>query len=346
MFDLSERVVLVTGGSRGIGRAISVMLARAGAKVVVNYRSGEAAAQETVAAIREAGGQASASAFDVASAEDVDRGVSAVVEAHGRIDVLVTNAGIAIDQLLLRVKPEEVEKTYATNVFGAVYLAKAAIRPMMKQKHGRIIHLSSVVAEAGNPGQAVYASSKAALLGLTKTLAREYAGRGISVNAIAPGFFETDMTAGLNDKVRAGIIEQSDARRCPRRCILRRASCDGQPYRFVRARVRCASRAFCAAQNVSVQPRWRTKCRRISPSPSGWSREGSLRNSAAGSGTRWRSPHSTSGQRWQQPHPSCACWGSSSGRIHGRPPSAWRRCRWTICLRRRPCDSSRRAADA
>jgi 3-oxoacyl-[acyl-carrier protein] reductase len=209
MFDLSERVALVTGGSRGIGRAISVMLARAGATVVVNYRSGEAAAEETVSAIREAGGRASTSAFDVASADDVDRGVSAVVEAHGRLDILVTNAGIALDQLLLRVKPEELEKTYATNVFGAVYLAKAAIRPMMRQKHGRIIELSSVVAEAGNPGQAVYASSKAAILGLTKTLAREYASRGITVNAIAPGFIETDMTAGLNEKARAGILEQT-----------------------------------------------------------------------------------------------------------------------------------------
>jgi 3-oxoacyl-[acyl-carrier protein] reductase len=131
------------------------------------------------------------------------------VERHGRIDILVNNAGIAIDQLLLRVSPKDLDATWATNVNGPIYCAKACIRPMMKKRWGRIINLSSVVAESGNPGQVVYSSSKAALLGLTRTLALEYASRGITVNAVAPGFIETDMTAELPDAGKQGIIDQT-----------------------------------------------------------------------------------------------------------------------------------------
>jgi 3-oxoacyl-[acyl-carrier protein] reductase len=209
VFDLAGKIAVVTGGSRGIGRATSVALAEAGALVLVNYRSNEEAAKQTLSLIEEAGGQAELVCFDVADPESVDRGLKAAIERHGRIDILVNNAGISIDQLLLRVSPKDLDMTWATNVNGPIYCAKACIRPMMKKRWGRVINLSSVVAESGNPGQAVYSSSKAALLGLTRTLAREYASRGITVNAVAPGFIETDMTADLSDAGKQGIIDQT-----------------------------------------------------------------------------------------------------------------------------------------
>lgn len=216
MFSLSSKVALVTGGSRGIGRSIAELLAGAGAHVVVNYRSNAEAAQATVAAIEAAGGKAEALAFDVADADATEEAIRDLVKRLGRLDILVNNAGIALDQLLLRVKPEEIERTFATNVAGAIHCAKAAIRPMMRAKSGRIINLSSVVAEAGNPGQAVYSASKAAILGLTKTLAREYASRGVTVNAVAPGFIETDMTADLPEQAKASIVEQTPVGRVGR----------------------------------------------------------------------------------------------------------------------------------
>ena len=209
MFDLAGKIAVVTGGSRGIGRATSIALAEAGAFVLVNYRSNEEAAKQTLSLIEEAGGQAELVCFDVADPDSVDRGLKAAIERHGGIDILVNNAGISIDQLLLRVSPKDLDLTWATNVNGPIYCAKACIRPMMKRRWGRIINLSSVVAESGNPGQAVYSSSKAALLGLTRTLAREYASRGITVNAVAPGFIETDMTADLSDAGKQGIIDQT-----------------------------------------------------------------------------------------------------------------------------------------
>jgi 3-oxoacyl-[acyl-carrier protein] reductase len=213
MFDLGQKVALVTGGSRGIGRAIAQTLAAAGAHVVVNYQGNEAAARETADAIEAAGGRASLERFDVADPEAVDRAFDRVVQELGRLDILVNNAGISIDQLLMRLKPEELDRTLRTNVGGSVWCAKAAIRPMMRAKRGRIINLSSVVGEAGNPGQAAYSASKAALIGLTKTLAREYASRGITVNAVAPGYIETDMTAALPEVARKAIVEQTPAGR-------------------------------------------------------------------------------------------------------------------------------------
>ena len=209
MFDLAGKIAIVTGGSRGIGRATSIALAQAGALVLVNYRSNEAAARETVRVIEDAGGQAELVAFDVADPDSVDRSIKEALRRHGRIDILVNNAGISIDQLLLRVSAKDLAMTWATNVNGAVYCAKACIRPMMKKRWGRIINLSSVVAESGNAGQAVYASSKAALLGLTRSLAREYASRGITVNAVSPGFIETDMTSDLPEAARQGIVDQT-----------------------------------------------------------------------------------------------------------------------------------------
>jgi 3-oxoacyl-[acyl-carrier protein] reductase len=209
VFDLAGKIAIVTGGSRGIGRAISVALAQAGAHVVVNYRSNEEAAKETLRRIEEAGGKGEILGFDVADPESVDAAVKDAAKRHGHIDILVNNAGISVDQLLLRVSAKDLEMTWATNVNGAVYCAKAAIRPMMRNKWGRIISLSSVVAESGNAGQVAYSASKAALLGMTRTLAREYASRGITVNAVAPGFIETDMTADLPDTARQSIVDQT-----------------------------------------------------------------------------------------------------------------------------------------
>ena len=209
MFDLSGKVAIVTGGSRGIGRSVSVALADAGAHVLVNYRSNEEAARNTLGEIQARGGWAELVKFDVALPEAVDSAIKDAAKRHGRLDVLVNNAGISIDQLLLRVSAKDLDATWATNVNGAMFCAKACIRPMMKARWGRIINVSSVVAESGNPGQVVYASSKAALLGMTRSLAREYASRGITVNAVAPGFIETDMTAELTDAAKQGIIDQT-----------------------------------------------------------------------------------------------------------------------------------------
>lgn len=216
MFDLAGKIAIVTGGSRGIGRATSIALAGAGAFILVNYRSNEDAAKETLRLIEATGGHGELLGFDVADAEAVDAAIKAAVERHGHIDILVNNAGISIDQLLLRVSARDLEMTWATNVNGAVYCAKACIRPMMKQRWGRIINLSSVVAESGSAGQVVYSTSKAALLGLTRTLAREYASRGITVNAIAPGFIDTEMTADLRAAAKQGIIAQTPVGRIGR----------------------------------------------------------------------------------------------------------------------------------
>lgn len=209
MFDLSDKVAVVTGGSRGIGRAISVALAEAGATVVVNYAGNEEAAAETLKRVREAGSDGEIVRFDVSDPEAVDAALSDLAKRHGQIHILVNNAGISMDQLLIRIKPEELERTLAVNVGGALRCSKAAIRSMMRKRYGRVINLTSVVGEAGNPGQAVYSASKAGVIGLTKTLAREYASRGITVNAVAPGYIETDMTNALPEQARQAIVDQT-----------------------------------------------------------------------------------------------------------------------------------------
>ena len=209
MFRLDGKVAVVTGGSRGIGRAICVALGQAGAHVVVNYAGNEAAARDTVMAVTALGATAEIKQFDVGDEGAVQAVFKDLEAAHKRIDILVNNAGIALDQLLLRVKKDEIDRTFTTNLAGTLYCAKAAMRSMMRAKAGRVINLSSVVAESGNPGQAVYAASKAGIIGLTKTLAREYASRGITVNAVAPGFIDTDMTASLPEAAQQGIIEQT-----------------------------------------------------------------------------------------------------------------------------------------
>jgi 3-oxoacyl-[acyl-carrier protein] reductase len=207
MFRLDGRVALVTGGSRGIGRAISQTLARAGAHVFVNYARGEAQARAVCEAIAAAGGSAEAIGFDVADGAATTAAIERIVKEKGRLDVTISNAGIALDGLLLRLKDEDVDRMLAVNLKGALNVAKAAMKPMMKARFGRIVFVSSVVGEMGNPGQAAYSATKAALLGLTKTLAKEYASRGVTVNAVTPGFIETDMTASLPATVREQMVK-------------------------------------------------------------------------------------------------------------------------------------------
>lgn len=198
--QLKDRVALITGSGQGIGRVIAVDLARNGARIVVNDRVGaEAAAEETAKLCREAGAPAAmVKTFDVSDSAAVNAAMKEIAQAHdGHVDILVNNAGISRDMLLLRFKDEDWDATMKVNLNGAFYCARAASRYMMKNEWGRIINMSSVVGQAGNPGQVAYSASKAALIGMTKTLARELASRNILVNAIAPGFIQTPMTAKL-----------------------------------------------------------------------------------------------------------------------------------------------------
>ena len=201
MFDLSEKVIIVTGASRGIGRGIAEVLAARGAHVVATARADHAAA--TVAGIREAGGSAEPATLEVTDAAAVVALVEDVMTRHGRIDVLVNNAGIARDQLMLRMKREEWDDVIATNLTSAFSCVHAVLKPMIKRRTGRIISISSVVGQMGNPGQANYAASKAGLIGFSKALAREVASRNITVNVVAPGLVETDMTKAVAEKAQA-----------------------------------------------------------------------------------------------------------------------------------------------
>lgn len=208
--SLSGLVALVTGGSRGIGRTIAETLAARGAHVAVNYASREDAAVEVCEAIRAAGGTAMTVGFDVSDSEAVTAGIKRVVDELGGLHILVNNAGVSIDSLLMRAKEEDFERIIAVNQRGAFSCMKAASRHLLRAKtSGRVINISSVVGERGNPGQTMYAASKAAILGMTKSVAQELAGRGITVNAITPGFIETDMTdAALQDEARAALLAQ------------------------------------------------------------------------------------------------------------------------------------------
>jgi 3-oxoacyl-[acyl-carrier protein] reductase len=202
MVETKRKIALVTGGSRGIGRAIAVALARQGAYVLINYSSSPEAAQETLNEVRDVGGDGEVLKFAVQDSQAVENAFDGIKSRHGQLDILVNNAGISRDGLVLRMKDEEWLATLGVNLNGAFYCSRAAARLMLKAKSGRIINISSVVGEMGNAGQVPYVSSKAGLLGLTKALAKELASRSITVNAITPGFIETDMTAALDDKVR------------------------------------------------------------------------------------------------------------------------------------------------
>ena len=201
------KVALVTGSTRGLGKAIAERLAREGAAVVVTGRQSEAA-ERVAAELRERGGKAAGFALDVASAQSVDAVVEAVELALGPVDILVNNAGIVRDQLLVRMSEEEWDAVFETNVKGAYLCSRRVLRGMIKKRWGRIINISSVVGLIGNPGQANYAATKAALIGFTKSLAREVASRGITVNAVAPGFIASDMTDALSDAQKAALAEK------------------------------------------------------------------------------------------------------------------------------------------
>jgi 3-oxoacyl-[acyl-carrier protein] reductase len=205
--DFKDKVVLVTGGSRGIGRACAVAFGEKGARVVLTYVGNEAAAQEAVGLVEAAGGRAVALKLDVADARACAELVERVVKEQGRLDVLVNNAGVAVDGLALRVKDEDWDRQLDTNLKGAFALMRAAARPMMKQRQGAIVSLTSVVGESGNVGQSVYSASKAGLIGLTKSLARELSSRNIRVNAVSPGFIDTDMTARLSEDLKTKMLE-------------------------------------------------------------------------------------------------------------------------------------------
>jgi 3-oxoacyl-[acyl-carrier protein] reductase len=211
--DLTQRVALITGGGRGIGRAIATTLAAAGATVVVNYNANADAATETVATIANSGGSAHAMQADVRKSADVERMVNETQSIHGRIDILVNNAGITRDGLLLRMKEEDFDSVIETNLRGVYLCTQAVLRPMLRQRSGRIINISSVVGIAGNIGQANYAAAKAGMLGFTRSMAREVATRNITVNAIAPGFIETDMTHSIDDTTRQTLLSSIPLRR-------------------------------------------------------------------------------------------------------------------------------------
>ena len=206
MKDLNGRYALVTGGSRGIGRAICLELAARGAAVAVNYAGNAAAAEETVEACKALGVDAFALQADVADAAVCEAMVKETIARFGRLDILVNNAGITRDGLMLTMKEADWDAVLDTNLKGAFHCMKAAYRPMMKQKYGRIVNLSSIVGLRGNAGQANYAASKAGLIGLTKSLAKELAARNVTVNAVAPGFIDTDMTAALPEKAREAML--------------------------------------------------------------------------------------------------------------------------------------------
>jgi 3-oxoacyl-[acyl-carrier protein] reductase len=205
--DFKDRVVLVTGGSRGIGRACAVAFGQRGATVVLTYVGNEAAAKEAVGLVEAAGGKAKALKLNVSDTAACSAVVDEIVKEFGKLDVLVNNAGVAVDGLLMRLKDEDWDIQIDTNLKGAFALIRAACRPMMKQRKGAIVNLSSVVGEMGNAGQVAYSASKAGLIGVTKTVARELSSRNIRSNAVTPGFIETDMTSGIPEEAKKRMLE-------------------------------------------------------------------------------------------------------------------------------------------
>ncbi|GGJ21617.1 3-oxoacyl-[acyl-carrier-protein] reductase [Paenibacillus hunanensis] len=205
---LAGQAALVTGASRGIGRSIALALAAAGADVAVNYAGSEAAAQETVQQIEALGVKAFAVKANVGVAAEAEAMVKQVSDTFGKIDILINNAGITRDNLIMRMKEEEFDQVIETNLKGVFNCLKAVTRPMMKQRYGRIVNISSVVGVLGNPGQANYVAAKAGVIGLTKASAQELASRGITVNCVAPGFIATDMTDELNEEQKGRILGQ------------------------------------------------------------------------------------------------------------------------------------------
>ena len=194
---LSDKVALVTGASRGIGKAIAISLGKLGAEVIVNYSASDASAEEVVKSINEKGGSSYKLKFDVSDEESVNKAVNQIIRDSGKIDILINNAGITRDGLLMRMKASQWDEVLNTNLKGVFLCTKNVSKFMMKERSGKIVNITSIVGLIGNPGQANYAASKAGVIGFTKTCAKEFASRGIKVNAIAPGFIETEMTENL-----------------------------------------------------------------------------------------------------------------------------------------------------
>jgi|SRR5687768_8567872 len=208
MADLDGRVALVTGGSRGIGRAICIELGSRGAKVAVNYKANAALAEEVVAAIASAGGEAAAVGGDISDPESAGNLVKATIDRFGGLDILVNNAGITRDGLLMRMSEDDWDTVHNTNLRGTFLVTKAAMRPMLRARGGRIINITSVVGVMGNAGQSNYAAAKAGVIGFTRAVAREVASRGITVNAVAPGFIQTDIIAGMSEQATTAVMAQ------------------------------------------------------------------------------------------------------------------------------------------
>lgn len=204
--SLSGQIALVTGGSRGIGSAVALALGDLGAHVVINYHANQGAAERTLKELIDKGGRGEIAQFDVANETQIEGAIKKIVDVHEKIDILVNNAGVTSDSLLIRMKAEDWELVVGTNLKGTVLCTKAVSRCMIRQRYGRIINLSSVVGQVGNAGQSLYAATKAGVLGFTKAVAREVASRGITVNAVAPGFIETEMTARLSEKLREEFL--------------------------------------------------------------------------------------------------------------------------------------------
>jgi len=208
MADLEGKVALVTGGSRGIGRAICLELASKGAKVAVNYNTNSALAEEVVAEITANGGEAVALGGDISDSEQAGNLVKAAIDRFGSLDILVNNAGITRDGLLMRMSEDDWDAVHNTNLRGTFLVTKAALRPMLRARGGRIINITSVVGVMGNAGQANYAAAKAGVIGFTRSVAREVASRGITCNAIAPGFIQTDIIAGMSEQAVTAVMGQ------------------------------------------------------------------------------------------------------------------------------------------
>ena len=230
MFELNGYSAIVTGGARGIGRAIALALADAGADVLITYKGNTAAADAVVAEIAAKGRKGIALQADAADPDAAVAVVAKAIEAFGKVDLLVNNAGITRDTLILRMTPEQWHEVIDTNLSGAFYMTKAAVKEMLRAKSGRIINITSVSGQAGNAGQANYSSAKAGMIGLTKATAREVASRGITVNAVAPGFITTELTADLPDAIKDGVKAQTPLGRF------------GEPHEIAAAVIYLASR--------------------------------------------------------------------------------------------------------